>query len=235
MRKGLKITAVILGIFVAAAAVILIFFPGLFTYIQVKKDYSGIDKTLENFVGFDTEPPADFIQVEKNGVKIKGPENALNDSDTILFSIEKRLAVMSMVYEDTFADDEDMDESGFSHDEFVHFYKKLGVDYPENTYDSICFIRNLTAKDCLKLRSTDKEIFEYLAKIKNDLLATEILSYIELDGLKGFFSEYQNRNNSSYIYGYALWLFDGEKQYIISAYGDTDETLKQILSSVEIS
>lgn len=234
MKKALKITGIIIGVLVIAALIIIVFFPGLPTYIKVKKDCPHIDETMGIYKDSADAVPEDFVQVELNGILISGPADALRtDGSFVAFKKENELAVMIIESENeplSYTDE----SCGFLIYDYRHFFSSLDVKMPETTYESMEFVRNLTAKDCLKLRGTDKKVFEEYAEIKEIVSDIETVYYYERDDLTGFVCElidvgqaYEHRKN--------IVLLEGDKQWIISVFGNDAETVAQIISSIEIS
>lgn len=234
MKKALKITGIIIGALVIAALIIIVFFPGLPTYIKVKKDCPHIDETMGIYKDSADTVPEDFVQVELNGILISGPADALRaDGSFVAFKKENELAVMVIESENeplSYTDE----SCGFLIYDYRHFFSSLDVKMPENTYEGMEFVRNLTAKDCLKLRGTDKKVFEEYAEIKETVSDIETIYYYERDGLSGFVCEligvgqaYEHRKN--------VVLLEGDKQWIITVFGNDAETVAQIIRSIEIS
>lgn len=234
MKKALKITGIIVGVFVIAAIVIIVFFPGLPTYIKVKKDYPHIDETIGVYNDGDVVIPKDFVQTEINGILVSGPSDALC-TDGYFIPFKKENELMVMVTESESASTSYTDEScGFLLYDYRHFFQSLDVEMPETTYEGMKFIRNLTAKDCLKLRGTDRDVFEEYAQYKEFVAKIETVYNYERDDLSGFVCDlasvgkkYEHRKN--------LMLVDGEKEWIISVLGNDEETVAQIIASVQLA
>lgn len=232
MKKALKITGIIIGVLVIAALIIIVFFPGLPTYIKVKKDCPRIDETMGIYKDSTDTVPEDFVQVELKGILISGPADALRtDGSFVAFKKENELAVMVIESEN---EPLSYEGSNFSIHDHRHFFSSLDVKAPESNYESMEFVRNLTAKDCLKLRGTDKKVFEEYAEIKETVSDIETIYYYERDGLSGFVCEligvgqaYEHRKN--------VVLLEGDKQWIITVFGNDAETVDQIISSIKIS
>lgn len=236
MKKAMKIGGVVLGIILIAALIIFIFFPGIFTYKKVKKEYPHIDNTIGTFEGFNVEIPKDFVAyTTKDGITVMGPEDARNDSDFIPFKSDG-LNVMVTVMDDESYGDVFFDEnSKYTKKDYLHFFEKLDIKPPQTSYENVKMMRNLTSKDCLKLRGKDKKVFMEYAEYKEICEKIESLSYYENDGIKGFFIERGSEASSKTKYRYALWLFHNDKQYVVHAFSDNKETAMQILSTVSIN
>lgn len=234
MKKALKIAGIIIGVLVIAAIVIIVFFPGLPTYIKVKKNCPHIDETMGIYTDGGEAVPEDFVQTEINGILVSGPADALRDNSNLCaFKKDNELAVMIIESENeplSYTDE----SCGFLIYDYRHFFRSLDAEMPETTYEGMEFIRNLTAKDCLKLRGTDREVFEEYAEIKEIAAEIETVYYYERDELSGFVCDligvgqtYKHRKN--------VVLADGDKEWIISVFGNDAETVAQIISSIEIS
>lgn len=234
MKKVIKISGIILGIVLAAALAIFIFVPGIFTYHKVKKEYQYIDRTIGTFDGFDVDIPKNFVAHTNDGITVMGPENARHNSDLIPFKSDDLMVMVSVLDDETYGYAFFNEYSKYSKKDYLHFFKKLGIDPPQTSYENVKMLRNLTSKDCLKLRGKDKKIFLEYAESKEFSEKIEIISYYEKDGVKGFFTEMSSAGAKKMKYIYALWLFHKEKQYIVHAYSSDKETAMQILSTVEI-
>lgn len=231
MKKILKISGIILGVLMLSALAVYIFCPGLLTYVQVKKDCPNIDCTIGRFSGLDVTAPEDWTSVTIDGVTVKGPKDALNDSDLVPFKKKDEFTVMVMTSEispNSFYDENLQN----SEDDYVHFLKKFGKELYMDSYEGTQFLREITSKDCLKLRGKDLKVFKEVAGLKEAISGIEKLSYCEHDGLKGFFSDYGEGKNQKYHY--ALWLFGKEHEYIIRVNSNDKESVYQCLSSVKI-
>lgn len=234
MKKAIKIGCVVLGIILIAALIIFIFFPGIFTYKKVKKEYPHIDNTIGAFDGFDVKIPKNFVSSTKDGITVMGPKNARNNRDIIPFKSDN-LIVMISVLDDEIGGDVFFDEnSKYTKKDYLHFFEKLDIKPPQTSYENVKMLHDLTSKDCLRLRGKDKKVFLEYAESKEFSEKIEALSYYEKDGVKGFFSEMNFDGKKNLKYSYALWLFHNDKQYIVHAYSADKETAMQILSTVEI-
>lgn len=234
MKKALKIGGVVLGIILIAALIIFIFFPGIFTYKKVKKEYPHIDNTIGTFDGFDVEIPKNFVPYTKDGVTVMGPKDARYNSNLIPFKSDDLSVMVSVLDDEPYGDAFFDENSKYAKDDYLHFFKKLDIKPPQNTYENLKMLRNLTSKDCLRLRGKDKKVFLEYADFKEKSEKIEALSYYEKDGIKGFFSVMSSEDAKKNKYRYALWLFHNEKQYIVHVFSADKETAMQILSTVEI-
>lgn len=230
MKKVIKISGIILGIVLVAALAIFIFIPGIFTYHKVKKEYEYIDRTIGTFDGFDVDIPKDFVACTKDDITVMGPEDARYNSELLPFKSDDLIVMVSVLDDETYGDAFFDKYSKYLKKDYLHFFKKLDIDPPQTSYENVKMLRNLTSKDCLKLRGKDKKVFLEYAESKEISEKMEIISYYEKDGIKGFFCE----NPIKAKYGYALWLFHNEKQYIVHAYSSDKETAMQILSTVKV-
>jgi hypothetical protein len=226
MKKAMKISGVILGIILIAALVIFIFFPGLFTYISVKRNCPHIDETIGTYKAENPELPDDFVQVRTKGLLISGPADAVYDnskSDMIVF---KKDSLTVMVLQDGSSDFSLEDNADHG-----HFYRSLDVKIPVTTFENMDFIRNLTAKDCLKLRGADLEIFEEFAAYKDIAYDAETVYYYDNGSISGLFCEIKTSSKSlySFVFDYSGY------EYTITVKAENQETAKQIISSVQIA
>lgn len=89
MKKILKISGivlvVILVIMIVGFAVITVFFPGLFVYMNVKKEYPHINDKIGEYSYYDTEVPADFVQAAAGELYVSGPAEAFSEDKDGMF------------------------------------------------------------------------------------------------------------------------------------------------------
>lgn len=234
MKKAMKIGGVVLGIILIAALIIFIFFPGIFTYKKVKKEYPHIDNTIGTFDGFDIKIPKNFVSSTKDGVTVMGPKNARNNRDIIPFKSDDLIVMVTVMDDESYGDVFFDENSKYTKKDYLHFFEKLDIKPPQTSYENVKMLHSLTSKDCLRLRGKDKKVFLEYAESKEFSEKIESLSYYEKDGIKGFFSVMSSEGAKKNKYRYALWLFHNDKQYIVHAFSDDKETAMQILSTVEI-
>lgn len=257
MKKALKIGGVVLGIILVAALVIFIFFPGIFTYFKVKHKYSHINDSLSKFESLVV--PDAFDGFTLNGIKLKmpyGSERQVNDivysdgskkpiasniiryKDKITILIKKSsFSEMRKIHEQTSELLESYDtEEDFSDDEYKHYFDSIDESMPRNSTERIWYNKNkLKASDCLRLRGKDMEVFKYLAECKDAAYDAEITYIKDIPGCDCYVSqnlleEYKGNLWSVFIYPEN----DEDTYYYIMIRGNDEETIKQIISSIEL-
>ena len=232
MKKALKIISIISGIVILAVLVTAVLFPALPTYFRVKKNCPHINDTMSVYKGDDISVPEDFIQAEIKGLIIKAPDGTRNsESDMIPFKDGKNFMVMvsqSQLADYSFYDEE---TSKYSKQEYEHFYRTINGDIPENSLDNIKILRDMTLKDCLKLRGTDIKIFEELAESKETVSEIETVSIYENGDISGIVCDV---NNSGKTKQYLNLMFNyGGYEYIVTVIGEDTEIVKQVIESVQ--
>lgn len=237
MKKVLKIGAVILGVLLIGALVIFIFFPGLPTYFKVKKEFPEIENKLTEFTKFDSssaEIPDNYVEASYDGVTLMGPSYALNTDTTgmVPFKSDDNLLVMIIKSEGNTAE-YGGEYDKYEKEDYEHLFESLDIDMPESSYDNRCFLYNLQAKDCLKLRGKDLDVFMELAQAKQIVSKVETAYLYEDNGNKGFMCDIAVNDN--YIYRYNADFFTENNEYIISVFGNNIETINNIISSIEIT
>lgn len=234
MKKVLKVSAIALSVVLAAFLVIFIFFPGLPTYIKVKKEYPSIDCTIKNYSGYDVEIPDDYVEAEYDGVKLRGPSFALNTdtTGTVPFKADKKLVVMIIKCENIPVE-YGSEYDKYEKEDYEHFFESLKTDIPKDSYESRVFLRNMQAKDCLGLRGRDLKVFEEYAESKQTVADIETPYYYERDDIKGFICDIGS--TSKFHYYYNADFFTENNEYIISVLGNNSETIKRIIASIEIT
>lgn len=232
MKKALKITGIILGIILLSVLVIAVLFPALPTYLKVKKNCPHINDTIGVYTDSNISVPEDFIQAEINGLIIKAPAGTRNtESDMIPFKDGKNFIVMiskSEMSDYIFYDDA---TSKYSKEEYRHFYRTLNGDIPKSSLDDIKILRDMTLKDCLKLRGTDIKIFEELAESKEIAAELETVSTYERNNISGIICDI---DNGSATKEYRNLMFNhGGYEYIVTVIGEDSETVRQVIASIK--
>lgn len=261
MKKALKITAAILGVLIVAALVIFIFFPGLPTWFKVKKDFPSIDKRMETLE--DISVPDDFKSFEINGVYFEAPASStLRDTgktvdyngEMLVFvnkhdSVEddKNARELAETYENMPYSENPFEDYLYEEEDYIHFFDSIDADYP-SIYDAkstmlIWFMRDgFTAKDCLKLRGKDLDVFLEFAEVKEENLKIETTYKVNGDGFTGMFSIMKSDGLSdlggpdlSYLSTFYIYPDDDYSEYYCIMLKNTDAELKkQIASTVRL-
>jgi hypothetical protein len=248
MKKALKIGGIILGIILVSALIIFIFFPGLFTYIKVKVKYDNIDRGFTEFKK--VEVPDDFKTYTVKGITLSVPDSYVLKDTGSSFKNSDEKSVLLIMESDSLETDELM--KGYSEDydtweyykyeeaDYKHFFETIGGTFPtpyDASSDILWFVRDkLKAKDCLKLRGRDMDVFLELADSKEESWKTE--KTWELDGENCFV--YIGYIEDSEIFNSDLWtayIYDKNNltkyHYLLFKEDDT-EVIKQIISSIEL-
>lgn len=124
--------------------------------------------------------------------------------------------------------------------DYKHFFETIGGTFPtpyDASSDILWFVRDkLKAKDCLKLRGRDMDVFLELADSKEESWKTE--KTWELAGENSF--AYIGYIEDSEIFNSDLWtayIYDKNNltkyHYLLFKEDDT-EVIKQIISSIEL-
>ncbi len=248
MKKFFTVGGIAFGVLLIAALVILIFFPGLPTYFNVKKEFEHIDDTIPRFET--VEVPVDYETYTVKGVSFKMPKGAETAGLTgskYVYGGEVSVMVMES---DTYADEQVMKEYDpeydqwqyYDHEEkqFRHFFRTISEPYPdraEASNDILWFIKGkLDSKMCLKLRGDDKDIFLELAEDKEEAYEAENTYRINGSGFSGYASE-----SLGTIVADGLWTVNiypdggGSKYYFMMITGDNEEMKMQAISSIELA
>ena len=239
MKKALKIGGCVVGTVLVAALVIIIFFPGLFTYISVKHKYKDIDRTIPEFE--EVSVPADFEEYTLHGLTFKAPAGRKGDSSSAIKNDDMMIMVLG-----TTVSSSALELSGYDpwqyyeyeKDDYRHFFKTIGHEFPDNADNRLLwFIKDeLSAKMCLHLRFTDRKVFKEFAEIKDGAWDTE--ETWKADG--GNFTGYASHMMNSKLYAAPLWTYsvypDEDTSPDLAMYiKDADEeTARQIISSVRL-
>ncbi len=237
MKKALKITLIsIISLIAVSALVVFVFFPGIFTYFKVKKEFPSIENELTEITKLymdKDEVPDDYVEAECDGVTVKGPSYAVNNNTTgmVPFKEKDNLIVMVTKSEVRFAEyGGEYDQ--YDYDDYEHFFDSLDVPMPETQYESRKFINGMQAKDCLKLRGKDLDVFMELAEYKDIVYSVETPYIYKHNGNKGFICDVASKN---YTYHYNADFFTEENEYVISVLSNNIETVKRVIASIEIT
>ena len=251
MRKAIKISSIVLGALLAAVLVIFIFFPGLPTYIRIKHKYSEINSTVPEFTK--SEVPASFKGYSLKGVNFKVPadwkgKSAYEGGDVTSYRSPDEKSTISVIkhgkasYDLLHSSESTIyDEWTWEHseEELRHFFDKMGCDYPDLWFDMwlIWLLRDgFTARDCLKLRGTDMDVFRELAEEKEEAFKLEDSWKISGEG----FSGYIGHMTSAGYAGKGIWNFyispDGSEDtyYDVMIKCPDETTARQLISSVTL-
>lgn len=260
MRKVLKIGGIILGVILIVAIVIFAFFPGIFDYIKVKREYKDIDRTIGEFEteyipntfkaftinGLKLKAPDDYYQKEKTAL---GTSNSLRSSDgdvsiLIMKSDSAETAETLKKYAEEFENNPDYDEweyYDYEAADYKSFFRTIGEKYP-TAYDAsseiMWFIKDkFNAKMCLKLRSMDRKVFLEFAEIKEGMWSTENAWKMNGDGFTAYISEnISDMYSSTTFWTIKLYPDGGGSEYYFSIIkGADEETTKQIISSLKLA
>lgn len=257
MKKAVKISGVILGVILIIALVIFIFFPGIFTYFKVKHKYSHIDDSLGKFEKLIVPDAFDAFTI--NGVKLKMPYGSKRQTYDLTYTdgstrpeysniIRYKDEITILTKKSSFSEMKKLSEQAselielsdteeeFSEDEFRHYFNSVDEPIPQNSTERIWYNKNkLKASDCLRLRGKDMEVFKYLAECKDAAYDAEITYINDIPGCDCYVSqnlleEFKGNLWSVFIYPEN----DEDTYYYIMIRGKDEETIKQIISSIEL-
>ena len=230
MKKVLKITGLIIGIIILAVLVAVILFPALPTYLRVKKNCPHINDTVGVYTDDDISVPKDFERYELKGLYISAPKGTYNkDSEMISFKDGKKFMVMVSQSELSDYSFFNVGISKYSEKDYEYFYRTLNGKIPESSLEDIKILRNMTLKDCLKLRGTDIKIFEELAESKEFVAELETVNVYERYGISGILCDIKNSRTKEYL---NLMFNHGGYEYIVTVTGENPETVRQVIASV---
>ncbi len=237
MKKALKITLIsIISLIAVSALVVFVFFPGIFTYFKVKKEFPSIENELTEITKLymdKDEVPDDYVEAECDGVTVKGPSYAVNNNTTGMVPFKEKDNLIVMVIKSEVTPAEYGGEyNKYEKEDYEHFFDSLDVPMPETQYESRKFINGMQAKDCLKLRGKDLDVFMELAEYKDIVYSVENPYIYEHNGNKGFICDVASKN---YTYHYNADFFTEENEYVISVLSNNIETVKRVIASIEIT
>ena len=259
MKKALTIGGIV-GFLLISALVIFIFFPGLPTYLKVKHRYDHIDETVAEFEK--SEVPSDFVSRSLKGVSfripadwegsspIEGREASIYKSGKeygifVLDTDYKMYAELQEEYKNMLSDEYDEDELydpweyyKYKEADYRHFYKTIGVDLPQYGLSStmVFYTRDsFTAKECLKLRGKDKDVFLSLAEDKEAAVGMENMWKTKISGSTAYIGQEVYASYNGNLWVATIFPDDNPNKVYTVNLNCPDETMaRQIISSVEL-
>lgn len=260
MKKPIIIGGCVLGFLITAALIIFIFFPGLPTYLKVKHKYDHIDELVPEFKK--TDVPSDYVSRTLDGVKFSIPSYWVGESaidgyeassyisgeDSRIFVLDtdyKMYAELQDEYKNILGDEYNEDDiydpwKSFKYKEadYRHFYKEIGVDLPQYGLAYTMVFNNrdsFTAKDSLKLRGKDKDVFLALAEDKENAVGMENMWKTKGNGFTAYIGQeiYSGYDGNLWV----VTIFpDNNKNavYTVNLKCPDATEAKQIISSIEL-
>lgn len=251
MKKALTIGGAVLGVLLAAALVIFIFFPGLPTYLKVKHKFDHIDERVPVFKPVSAD--ADLGSFTLNGVKLKAPADwEPNTTGHGLRSSSDKSSLMVIKndyqsYEKALGDLEalgseyDLDPwSGYqcTEEDYRHFYSTIGIEPPQYGLNlrMLWYMRDdVTAKDCLRLRGKDRKVFLEVAESKEESVKIENMWKIKGSGFLAYVGQIMYPGFDGNTWTVNIFPDGNENEHYTVTVKCSDEALtKQIISSIEL-
>lgn len=253
MKKALTIGGAVLGILLAAALVIFIFFPGIFTYLKVKHKFDHTDEKLSYFTV--SEVPGSFESHTLKGVRFSTPSDwephsAIEGMEPGSYRADDDYSIM--VTESDYKKDAELREENkdilseydpwvaykYNEADYRHFYKSIGIELPQYGLPDrlLWYTRDgFTSKDCLKLRGKDKDVFMELAQTKEEAVEWEKLEKLKGSGFTAYAGQEIHGSYNGDLWSITIYPDSDENQYYWVMLKCPDETLaKQIISSLEL-
>ncbi len=252
MKKVLKITGVILGVIVLAVLIVFIFFPGLPAYIKVKFTYDNIDRTITEFEK--VYIPESFNAYNIEGVSVRvpfdyepagtGKQLKASDGEGVVAIIKHDSLETKRLLEKYADSDSDIitdpwEYYAYEKEDYEHYFSTVGEEFPNDynaSSDILWYIKGrLTAKDCLKLRGRDMDVFLELAESKESSWDMENAWKISGEDFIAYAAE-----NITGDYDVNFWTVtiypESSKtvNYFCIIRGADDDVTKQILSSISL-
>ncbi len=249
MKKVLKISGIAFGVIAVAAVIIIVFFPGLFTYIKVKHDYPSIDITMKEFKT--VEIPQDFVEYEVGDIIISVPGSYTQKDYGFGFVSENDETVMGIYESDKLELIKTAEILGepydqweyydYEEDDYRSYFRAVDAPYP-TLYDArtelLWYIREtLKAKDCLKLRGKDRDVFLEFADAKEGSLRMEDSWKLNIDGGTAYVSRNLDDDILDHFYT-SISIFPdngGSEYWYIMINKENDEIVNQIVSSIRLA
>ena len=244
MKKGLRITAAVLGGLLLIAGLTWVILPGLPDYLRIRLTMPEVSSTPPDFVR--AEVPADYVTYEIRGVRLRVPaEYSLLDSGHGFRSADGKIGTLISQFDqatmyDYLQDYDPWENYLYSEAEYRHYFASVGAPFPtdgEARSSVLWYCRDvLRAEDVLHLRGKDKKVFRELADVKRESLAQEDTWRITVPGGSGFVCKSNPADNPAGAY-WSLTLFPegGGSVYAYVYTREPDgETVRRIFSSAEL-
>ncbi len=264
MKKSLITGRITVGLLLASALLIYLFFPGILTYIDVKLNDPHINDVAEEFQKVDV--PGSFKSFSTKGIRFSMPEGSEKNRSGSSVRKDEEISVLIMendsykefVQQQEMAENHDLDIDistdpweNFLYDEetYRHFYKSMQAQYPteyDARSDVLWFIKDgFIAKDCLKLRGIDRKVFKEFADIKEEAVAYEDAYKLKGDGFFAYVCRIKkdlsatpaDANEITEHFQWSCTLFPDDSTtgyYFIMISGENDNIKPQVISSIEL-
>lgn len=182
MRRIKIIGTAVCAVLLAAAAVVLIWFPGLITCLRMKWKYDNIDREVPQYETVFV--PADFQHIELRGLSVSVPADytckknstaALSgpDGKTRLFvsSPGKSLDLVKELNPDY----DPLAAYDFTETDLRQYFQTVGRPYCSTVTNALLFYckDELSVWDGLRLRGSDRKVFAELCETKDGSWETE--------------------------------------------------------------
>lgn len=178
MRKVKIIGTAVIAVLLAAAAVVLIWFPGLITCLRMKWKYDNIDRRMEEYQK--QAVPEDYRQWTLNGITLSAPADyaAKENSDRFLIGSDGKTAVFvsgGVTQSALDAGYDPFEVYDFTETDLRRYFQTLGRPYRDPASNALLFYCKdvHSVWDGLKLRGTDRKVFAELCEVKDGGWGTE--------------------------------------------------------------
>lgn len=193
MRRLKIIGAAVCAVLLAAAAVILIRFPGLITCLRMKWKYDNLDRTTELYAK--QSVPADFREWKLNGITLSAPADytAKENRDRILIGADGKTRIFVSGGVTASALDAGYDPFAvysFTEFDLRQYFQTVGKPYRDPASNALLFYckDELSVWDGLRLRGSDRKVFAELCEIKDGGWETEETEKMTVPGGTAYIS-----------------------------------------------
>ena len=252
MKKSLKITGIIFGVLIILAVFIYVFGLQFLAKMYVNKKYEYVNCTAKEFPYGEVPVPNDWKTIEYSGLTLKVPNEVYQLYPDDEREIKRRLFAdakkeNTTVYFSEWITESEytfMDEDGLSEKDIEKAMKSIGYKCPENSYELIDFVYNVTSKDFGIIRHGKSQKFIIsVANMKELLIVSSCADCDELYSFEtergiGFLTYYRNPRDVDNKYTYLVQVYDKNNlnRYNLVQIKSTDnETAFKIAESIEIA
>ncbi|MBR5405851.1 MAG: hypothetical protein IK107_06105 [Oscillospiraceae bacterium] len=241
MRRVKIVGTAVSAVLLAAAAVILIWFPGLFTCLHMKWKYDNLDRKVPQY---ETQSaPADFQQLELRGLRISVPadyapskksNSALSGPDGKTRVFVTATAEALELVSDLNPEYDPFAAYDFTEAALRQYFQTVGRPYRGPAGSALLFYckDRLSVWDGLRLRGSDRAVFAELCEIKNGSWDYEESEKMTIPGGIAYISSGMLGGGAQTV---SIFSETDGKQRMVTVTEPDEQLKRQIISSLSFS
>lgn len=241
MRRIKIIGAAVLAVLLAAAAVVLIWFPGLITCLRMKWKYDNLDRKVELYEaqsvpadfqqtelrGLHISVPADYAPNEKSSSALKGPDGKTRVFVTATAEAMELISDLNTEYNPFEAYD-------FTEAELRQYFQTVGEPYCSPAGSALLFYckDRFSVWDGLRLRGSDRAVFTELCEIRNGSWDYEETEKMTIPGGIAYISSGMLGGGTQTV---SVFSETGGRQRMVTVKEPDERLRRQIISSISFA